>query len=718
SDMSRRGLTDLDNLTNAAPQVIIADPGSGTAQGAIIVIRGVSTPDANPFADQAVSFNVDGLQVSRGNIRRMAQVDMQQIDVLKGPQALFFGKNSPAGVIAIHTANPTPYFSAKLESSYEFIGDEWRAEGYLSGPISDALGIRVAGYGSTMKGYFYNEAADNALTGPSRRRLPKADDYGGRVTLDFAPSDDFHANLKFNYGHYSSSGSDSINQTTFCPSGASLLSAQDDCIANRTVVRPDAGPNFATLSPELVDEPFLKQDQFLTGLRLAYSPSDVLKIESITGYYNAKSKFYIIATPTDDPTLIAPSAQQFKISEFTQELRLSSSFDGPLNFLLGAYYQHISSDYQNIVARNAITPAILAPKMPVYQKGNAFSAFLDLTYKISPTVELSGGGRYSNEKKDFGFIQVNGLPGVTAKPKDSWSNFSPEATLTWRPSRQYTIYGSYKTGFLSGGFNGGSGNPATDRSYESQKVKGFEAGVKAQSADGRFRSTLAFYRYTSQGLQVNVNINVAGGLTQQGIENAGKSRSTGVEFDAQYRVTDSLTLRGAAGYNRSRYLIYTTACYLGQSIAAGCNMLPNASGAFTTQDLGGKPIFRAPEWTLTGGLTYDAEISPDWTVNLSGDVSYVSGYYTQSSNRPGAYQDDYAKINAIIGVTNTDHGYSIALVGRNLTNRFVVTRTVDTPLVPGTGGTGTANPSLSDVLAGVGRGREIAFRVSVPFGGR
>ena len=101
-----------------------------------------------------MSFNIDGAQVARATVRRMAEMDIAQVEVLKGPQALFFGKNSPGGIIAVHTADPTPTFEASVTSGYEFVGDEAMAQGYASGPITDTIGFRsCAAYASHLDGW-------------------------------------------------------------------------------------------------------------------------------------------------------------------------------------------------------------------------------------------------------------------------------------------------------------------------------------------------------------------------------------------------------------------------------------------------------------------------------------------------------------------------------------------------------------------------------------
>lgn len=140
----------MDDLNSVIPQLQI---GEGVAiQGGGIFLRGVGGNANTTTADQGVSFNIDGAQVARSSVRRIGQMDMEQIEVLKGPQGLFFGKNSPGGVISIRTADPTKAFSAKASALYEFVGRQAQFDGFVSGPLTDTLGIRVAVLASHMSG--------------------------------------------------------------------------------------------------------------------------------------------------------------------------------------------------------------------------------------------------------------------------------------------------------------------------------------------------------------------------------------------------------------------------------------------------------------------------------------------------------------------------------------------------------------------------------------
>ena len=204
-------------------------------------------------------------------------------------------------------------------------------------------------------------------------------------------------------------------------------------------------------------------------------------------------------------------------------------------------------------------------------------------------LEVTVGGRYSHEKKRLPLVMSGGGLGETypvaiptpilddttivnlAKSKDTWKDFSPEITASYRPNRNLTIFASYKQGFLSGGFNSSSVsfNDAAnlDLSYDPQTIEGFEAGVKSALFDNTLFLNFAAYTYKVDDLQVSQFTNATAT-----IRNAGAVKIKGVEADFTYNTpVDGLTIRGAAAYNKGKYSSFPDApCYNGQTPAQGC----------------------------------------------------------------------------------------------------------------------------------------------------
>lgn len=749
-ELVRRGVNSMDGLARLVPQLVVGE-GAGTVQGGNIALRGISGADANPFADQAVSFNIDGVQVARASVRRMAQMDMQQIEVLKGPQALFYGKNSPGGIISIRTADPTPDFQAMASAAYEFNAAEWRGEGYISGPISDNLGFRIAAFGSKQRGWVKNITPRDSIYAPNHKYGPRANEFAIRGTLKYEAADNFDARLKLTYNRITGDASTGNLQLVDCPTGSSQFGQVDNCKADDEVSVGYLGPNFANRDPRYGSgKTFLRQNQLLGSLELNYHPSDEITLTSVTGIYHVKLRNLGNFTATNVPTRMLPALNLMNITEKSQELRATSDYDGPVNFMIGGHFQETEAKAGSTTLLNgaATLPTVINNYL-LKQKGKAYSAFMQVMWDITDTLELSGGGRYSHERKRLPWVRsgtgVNDDGTVitppplttTVKSKASWNDFSPEVTLSYRPSQNLTVFGSYKHGFISGGFNSGSANFANPLDYDQQTVKGFEGGIKAALLDGALRTNLALFNYEVKGLQVQVTTQG----TIQELKNVGRVRTKGGEFDFHYKTPISgLSFHGAVAYDKGRYTDYFASCYRGQTKAMGCNYVPvpgqpgegrvagdgSQPGTSTVpgfegtnyeagslQDLTGTELLRAPKWTGNVGLTYETPISSGLKIGFSGDMTFSASYITDSSSR--GRQPNYQIFDASFRLAQADDKWEIALIGRNLTDEYYYVRTSDVPFSGTAPGNQTGTATLGDLEAAASRGREVMLRVTTRF---
>ena len=715
-ELQQRALNTIDTIARVVPQLLVGESG-GSYQGGSVAIRGISGSDGNPFADQAVSFNIDGVQIARAGVRRLGEMDVQQIEVLKGPQALFFGKNSPGGIISIRSADPTSSFKARVSGGYDFNGREFRSDGYASGPLTDTLGARIALYGSDLSGWVKNIAPQSQPLASQQDRVPKTREGAARLTLKWDPTDKFDARFKISYNNAHNSGITSTTQLVDCPYGAPQLGIADECRANDKSTRVTLGPGLTGLDPGFGDgKPFVNTRQTLGSLELNYHLTDVLTLTSLTGFYQSRVHIRDALDISYNPNTILDNTGFSTDREISEEVRFASSFDGPLNFMVGGYYQDSAVRNRTITYLGVIKP-VFVNNIDVKQDGTAYSVFAQATYKIVPTLELSAGGRYSSERKKLPYLLIGtpaspGLnPAATLVDHDSWHNFSPEVSLTYRPTQTLTVFGAYKRGFLSGGFNGSTPGINQDLHYDQQTIEGFEGGVKTALFDHHVRLDLAAYRYIVKGLQTTVfQDNVVF------IANAGKVTIKGVEGSIDYTTPlAGLALRGALAYNHGIYNRYNAACYRGQTQALGCNLFINAAGRGTAQRLDGTVLTRAPLWSGNAGFDYQHPISSALKIGFGGDTTYTSSYLTDAASKPASRQHRYALIGATARVAPVDDRWEVALIGRNLTDKYYFVRSSDQP------NTGTAPGGLTGMLADTGgtmnRGREVMLRLTINFGG-
>lgn len=753
-ELSRRNITTMDAIARSIPALTIGDGGSSGLQGGLVVIRGISGTEANPLSDQAVSFNIDGVQVAKASVRRMGEMDMQQVEVLKGPQALFFGKNSPGGVISIRTADPTQSFEAGGSIGYEINAREANATAYVSGPITSTLGIRFAGMVDTMQGWIkrvapkggmivngvptlptpgivFSPTTNGTIFGPATSRAPDTRDYAGRLTLKWEPNDKFDARLKITYGTVRGTPGSAGLEVVRCalPTGPQGFPATTPgaCSARGLASGGEVGPNIAAKDPLFGNgTTFVRQSQVVAGLEMNYHVQPDLTLTSMTSYYesdaqqSANFNSQYLETGTGASRILG-SAYKGSIRELTEEVRLASSFNGPFNFTVGGLIQDSKNDAEIVSAFNALNPAFLNHYKYV-QDGTAWSLFAQAQVDFLDHFQLSAGGRYSHETKKLpvalnatsfasGFFNTTGPDFVRER---SYHDFSPEIMLSYRPTRDINIYGGYKEGFLSGGFNAVAA-PAmvaagVRSDYNQQVSKGFEGGIKASLLNQTLRTNIAFYTYKITGLQVGVSINNNTAII---VSNAASVRNKGMEFDLNWRAPiEGLSVSGALAYTDAKYINYLAQCYTGQTntLCFGRAQLNGGNG----QDLTGQELARAPKWTGNMGVNYEFPVSAGLKAGFSGNWTYSDSYFTDSINSPLSRHPSYGLFDATARVAEIDGKWELALIGRNLTNKHTYIRGSGVPFTGS--GTATASGVLGDFQATIDRGRQVMVRLSFKLG--
>jgi outer membrane receptor protein involved in Fe transport len=274
-----------------------------------------------------------------------------------------------------------------------------------------------------------------------------------------------------------------------------------------------------------------------------------------------------------------------------------------------------------------------------------------------------------------------------------------------------TLYATYRHGFQSGGFNQTAFNVAgSDNSYNPMKVRGGEVGAKGIVFGRQLQFASAAYYYKYKGLQLSSYDSASGSFK---IQNAGRATIYGLELSGTYvpEPVPGLSIRGALNYNHGRYDEFPATCYPGQTIEQGCNLLP-VDGVFQAQNLKGRPLVRAMDWSGTIGTTYEREISTKLKFSASADALYTGPYYAMLEEAPASRQSKFWKLNASVALRAADDSWEVAVIGTNLTNELNYTIVQGTPLTGS--GQGTNGPArLSDLSAVLGDPRSVMIRLTL-----
>jgi iron complex outermembrane receptor protein len=705
-------LTEAANIKIVAPQITL-DRGF-TGAGASISMRGVSSSSLDAGVEQSVLLDFDGMAMSRGRILNDAMFDLEGIEVLKGPQALFFGKNSPGGVVSVRSADPTKEFSGYARAGYEVTARNPSVEAAISGPLSDTVGYRVAVYGSTSGGYITNtdpgvpDLERTAATGstfvpPAQSRLGAEDKVGARLTLKYDDANKFDANFKLLVSEYRGQSLQSFDEVMACPAGRThpiephgIIDPYGDCTLNDRGSMGWLSPNIINPWPQVKahgdGRPYSSDETIMPTLTLNYRPSN-FTLTSVTGYYDYS---YVSQGDADNSAYsYFWSYSDEKNRSLYQELRAVSALDGIFNFAAGGHYEH---NDRTLYVGGANGPVLLDASTGRYNsydnqqhnKSDAGSIFGQLIVKFSNHVELTAGARYTRENKTLDSMNMYVNPhaagflpeGQLISGSRSESNTSPEATLAWHPTEQVMLYGAYKTGYLAGGFS----NPGTLSSvstihtltFSDETAKGVEAGIKASLLDHKLSGSITAFHYKYDGLPLTSLIALSSTVTTFVTQNAASTITQGIEFEGSYRPATGLTLSASASYDDAYFESFDDAqCYAGQTAAEGCMADPVTKAK--TQNLTGAPVYRAPKWINTAGVAYEFGAVNNMHVTLNTDVRYTSGYYTGLNLNPLSYQGSFTLVNAGVRLSSADDKWSFAFIGRNLSNRRYGTLGVDKP---------------------------------------
>jgi iron complex outermembrane receptor protein len=741
-------ITELTDLPQITPGLQFGH--SLLSIGTLVSIRGIGTASQDPGVDQSVALNIDGLSLGNGLAMNSGLFDVGAVEVLKGPQALFFGKESPGGVISIRTADPTDQFEVITRAAYEIESVQPRAEFIISGPVADTLKLRLATMYDQQQGYFKNDAIADTFTGalpPQYERAPWGREFMVRGTALWDPVEQFSARLKVNmvYDHYANE--DNL-QFASCPGGTAplpglpnFIGGGENCRLDRVTREVDLNPaNFPGILNNGV--PYLMTDQRFGTLELNYHPIPSQTLSSTTAYYHLTSSSMV---NPDDATFDGPFIgvnNRYYRHEFTEEVRASSDFKGPLNYTLGALYEdgHFQDTVAVLgnVAYGLGAPGVTAPltdgATPVDIK--TYSVFGQGRWDIIENLELAAGVRWTDEKRtESPYSLLTGAPIPVLQPEVHADNTSPEVTLTYKATSDLTVYAAYKQGFKSGSFSTATPpTPGENNAFGEETVKGAEVGLKSRWLDRQVNFNVTPYFYKYEGLQVGVISPPSGGLPVINTLNAATAHTYGVDMDGSFHpnAIEGLQLNANAEFNHGRYLNFKNApCWGGQTIALGCNQAFNpaangGTGAYTAQNLTGTPLIRAPNLTGTIGADYTMPVMDGYKLMFTTSNSYTTRYVTDLAiGRPGNdnYQGGFAKYDVGVTLKAPNNRWDFALIANNIGDKITSGNCASSAykegvILPNPSGTNTPSPNGYDAFTCFADpGREVWLRVTYrPFG--
>jgi outer membrane receptor protein involved in Fe transport len=740
--------TSLEKIASISPQLFVARTSNGS--GAQITMRGIGSSSTSIGLEQSVAVVLDGVYFGQGRVLNEGMFDLQQVEILKGPQALFFGKNATAGAISLTTAKPTKELEAIARTYYEFEAQEVRLEGIVSGPLTDAIGGRLAfRWGKQYDSLFHNTGVARSwntldvatatpgvdTAPPDHLTAPGVEEILARGTLEFDPTDALKATLTASYTSNQADNSGANYVVYNCPGGFSQR--------NGTPCRDSF--NFSQNRFPLAARtlPFARNDGSLYNDYKSYSITANVQYEigkfTLTSVSNWQHNDDSWACDCDfqSDTQAGGAVYATELSTWraaSEEIRLLSDFDKlrvggfdvGVNFMVGFLFQDTDRRFDQWFGFLGLVNSA-APRSDYYAasvtkhgstKGQTYSPFAQLLVELPFDIELAAGVRYTHETKDSFFVHPYLNPGVAAlwrqgqplSANQKFHNWSPEATLTWHATPDLTIYAAYKTAYKSGGFSisglySAAGN-IDDFLFSPETAEGGEIGVKSTLLDGQARLNGTAYWYRFDDLQVDFfNAPVFAFTTL----NAGKARTRGIELEGEFAPSflAGLTLRTSAAFNDAKYLDFIAPGWGGQTAGQGCNLIVPGTVATPGQDISGRPTTVAPKWSTSYGVAYEGELAGlRWGTALDGVWS--DDYLASTIANPHTQRGAYATLNLTAHVGSADGMWDVALIAKNLTNEVIVNGGGDAPNTPTTG-------AFADQLGLVSNPRTVALQLTFKY---
>ncbi len=659
------GASSLGDLYASVPNFEFVN--SGFLFNSSVTIRGIVSNDMMAGFETATGTVVDEVYIGRSAAFNSTFLDVERVEILRGPQGTLQGKNIIGGAINITTRRPSNELTAAADATFGNY-DLMQLRGYVSGPIiEDKVAAKISGTLRKRDGY-----TKNTFTGST---LGEEDNYALSSQFLFTPNESFELLIGGDYMK------DDINDNpTLYTAPGEVTSPLTPTVASREVALDFDSPT--------------KREVFGGFAKMNYTMDSGIMLTSVTGYrgFNLNSVFEQDGTPA----LLVNTGKEQRQRQFSQELRLTSPSEGPLRWIVGAYYF-------NEKIKEVTRAAFFAFRSDTIAfadlDSDSYAGFGSLSYDFTDQFSATAGLRYTHDKRNFeGSARYLGLtpaglplqmpaPGQAFVPFDPSMPFIPiglltptnsgtedvvtgDLTLNYKWTSDISTYLKYARGYKGGGFQTNLAATTLGYSVKPEYVDSFEFGFRSMLWDNRIRFNATAFYLNWKDRQVQ---DFDAAFFTNVVRNDKKATTYGAEFELAAQLTEALSMDFNAGL-------------LNAKIKEG---QINQFGA-PPIILDGNKIANTPSVTFGGALQYRQEITSGLVLFLRGEANWRDSYYLNSENTRQA--DSSWLLNARVGLESADGRLGVYLWGRNLLDEDIVAAAGSVPLPP------PAGPKIFTVL--------------------
>jgi len=680
--LQKQGISRIEELQNSVTGLTMQYGSNGYLTP---FLRGIGNQVAGNYAENSVAIYIDDVPRPRSS-SSTELVNLERVEVLKGPQGALYGRNATGGAINIVTKEPNDEHSLLGRFTYGNF-NTLEAQVFANVPVTDNVAFNVAVSHRERDGLI--KATSPYASNPLR---PTA---GDTRQLNFAPGFDFPQKGPRGRHDYEDKNSDSIDAKLKIQLGDVKIVLRGDY----TNIADSNTTGWINTRPEIVAATL----SAITGFDIA--PSDIVtgrpgrtstqdqqgfkwledwgtsaKIEAdlpgvtITSITSYRENTQVGSTEIDaTPIPLAGFSADFNSKIFSQELRAVSNGDGPLQWIAGGTYFHdttkdrISGEVGSILLPGGAAgltreqviagefPRITLPILYSTLKAKAFAVFGQLSYEFGDAFEVIGSGRYSEEKRTLVFPGQILTGGVEFDGARKETAFTPAVTLNYNIPSGGIVYARWAKGFKSGGLNNLLNPTATVNGFvvgvnqfKPEKLTSYELGYKAELFDRRLRVVASAYYYDYKNLQVARTLSAE---ATSFVLNADKATVKGLELELTGQVAEGITLSANGAYTDGQYKDFV--------VADAVNF-----------DASGNRMLNAPKWQFGSTLDVTRPMNDDLNFVGSATVSYRSAFFFDPENSSFLKQNGYAIVNGRIGVRTSDEKYGAYLYVKNLFDKI------------------------------------------------
>ena len=663
ADLEARQTSSISEIGSFTPNLVFdaAAPISGSNAAASIFIRGIGQTDFTFTTDPGVGLYVDGVYLARSVGGVLDLLDVERVEVLRGPQGTLFGRNTIGGAINLVSKKPSTEFGGNIAAT---VGTDNRIdlEGSIDIPITESLLSKFSLLSKNRDGYV-TRLYDGVELGDN-------DSLSGRASFLWNATEQLSLDLTIDGTR---AREETAPNTLIDVDGTAMPFSG---LFNNAIVGGNCAP-----APGSLDDPACYNQQWVTDSEYkthatseSRSDYDVIgaaltinyefdwaSLKSITAYRDMDAFFYRDADHS--PHQIFETENDMEHEQLSQEFQLvGTGFDDRMNWIVGLYYfQEEGTDINNI-----LTSVI------DFQSGGSIdndttAIFTQVTYDLTDKLSLTGGLRYSDETKRFlpdQFVTDSGFLGVpvgtpllpSIEEEIAIDETTPMVNLSYQWTEDVMVYGSYSEGFKSGGFTQRVFPPRSEiPTFLPEFAETYELGAKTTLMDGRIRLNGAVFFTEYADMQVVVQDAIASST-----QNAAEAEIFGFELELKALLTESLGLDAGVGYVDAEYT----------------KVSPDA-----TEITVDKEFVNTPEWSLNASLYYDYQMEDRGTLSPRLDWSYRSEVYNNSINSENIVQDGYHLLNAYLSYEDAAMNWIVTFGVKNLTDERYFSSAYNNPSI-------------------------------------